>query len=63
MDFCLHSFFYALSVYDERYIKTKLRAYENTVYTISEHFTIISIYILLVDENKHYQQVHLDNWV
>lgn len=56
-------FFHALSVYDERYIKTKLRAYENTVYTISEHFTIISIYILLVDENKHYQQVHLDNWV
>ena len=60
-------------VYDERYIKTKIRTYGDKVYTNfldlnmpeddieSESFTVISIDSLLVYDNKYYLQVYLDN--
>ena len=56
----------ASSVYDNRYIKTKMRTYGDKVYTTfrrlnlpkdgeeMESFTIISIDSLLVYENKSY---------
>ena len=56
----------ALSVYDDRYIKTKIRTYDDNVYTNfcilnvpedyieSEYFTVISIDSLLVYQNKYY---------
>ena len=63
----------ALLVYDDRYIKTKIRTYDDKVYTNfcslnvpedvveCESFTVISIDSLLVYENKYYLQVYLDN--
>ena len=62
-----------LTVYDGRYIKTKIRTHGDKVYTNfcglnvseddieSESFTVISIDSLLVYENKYYLQVYLDN--
>ena len=61
----------ALPVYDDRYIKTKIRTYGDKVYTTfrglnvpengaeCEIFTIISIDSLLVYENKYYLQVYV----
>ena len=63
----------ALPIYDDRYIKTKIRTYGDKVYTnfrglnVSEDctecesFTVISNDSLLVYENKYYLQVYLDN--
>ena len=62
-----------LPVYDDRYIKTKIRTYTDKVYSnfhglnVSEDdiecesFTVTSIDSLLVYENKYYLQVYLDN--
>ena len=62
-------------VYDDKYIKTKIRTYGDKVYTNfcsfnvqedgvdCESFTIISIDFLLVYQNKYYLQVYLDNCV
>ena len=62
-----------LPVYDDRYIKIKIRTYGDKVHTnfcglnVSEDdiecefFTVISIDSLLVYENKYYLQVYLDN--
>ena len=62
-----------LPVYDDRYIKTKIRTYGGKVYTnfwglnVSEDdtecesLTVISIDYLLVYENKYYLKVYLDN--
>ena len=62
----------ALLVYDDRYIKTKIGAYGDHVYTNfcrinmpknrmqCESFTAISIDSLLVYENKYYVQVYFD---
>ena len=58
----------ALSVYDDRYIKTKIRTYNDKVYTNfcglnvpeddieSEYFTVISIDSLFVYENEYYSK-------
>ena len=63
----------ALPVYNDRYIKTKLRTYGDIVYPNShglnvleddiecESFTVISIDSLLVCDGKFYRQVYLDN--
>ena len=63
----------ALLVYDDRYIKTKIRTYSDKVYTNSrdlnmleddiecESFTVISIDSLLMYDKKYYFQVYLDN--
>ena len=63
----------ALPFYDDRYIKTKIRTYEDKAYTNfcgldvlkddaeRESFTTISIDSLLVYENKCYLQVYLEN--
>ena len=63
----------ALPVYDNRYIKIKIRKYDYKVYTNfrvlnvleddteCEFFTVISLDSLLVYENKYYQQIYLDN--
>ena len=63
----------ALSVYDDRYTKTKIRTYGGKVYINFgglnvpeddiefESFAIISIDSLLVYESKYYSQVYLDN--
>ena len=63
----------ALPVYDYRYIKTKIRAYGNKVYTnlsglnVPEDdiecvsFAVISIDYLLAYESKYYLEVNLDN--
>ena len=60
-----------LPVYDDRYIKTKITAYDGKLYTSfrglnvpedgveCEYFAIISIDSLLVYENKYYLQVYL----
>ena len=60
-------------MYDDRYIKTKIRTYGDKVYTNfrvlnvpendieCEYFRVISIDSLLVYENKYYLQVYLDN--
>ena len=65
---------YALPVYDDRYIKTKIRTYGDKIYADfsslnvpeddieCESFTVISIDSLLVYKNKYYLQVHLDNF-
>ena len=65
--------FNALPVYDNRYIKTKIRTYDGKVYndfhslnmpeddTEFESFTIISIDFLLVHERKYCQRVCPDN--
>ena len=62
----------ALPIYDDRYIKTKIRTYGNEVYTDfhglnvpddgveCESFTIISIDSLVVYKEKYYRQVYLD---
>ena len=64
----------ASSVYDDRYIKTKIRAYGDNVYTnfrglnVQEEdiecksVTVISIDSLLEYENKSYLEVHLENY-
>ena len=64
----------ALPVYDDRYIKNKIRGYSDKVYTNfrglnvpeddieCESFIVISIDSLLVYENKYYLQVCLDNF-
>ena len=63
----------ALPVYDNRYIKPKIRTYGDNVYTNFhgvnvpedyieyESFTVISIDSLLIYENKYYLQIYLDN--
>ena len=63
----------ALPVYDDRYIKTKIRAYGDKVYTNlrglnvpgdnieCESFTVIPADSLLVQDEKYYLQVYLDN--
>ena len=63
----------ALPVYDNKYIKTKIRTYGNNVYTYfrdlnvpkddieCESFTVISTDSLLVYNKKYYLQVFLDN--
>ena len=78
-DFILNAFYLlnvkwnALGVYNDRYIKAKLRKYGDKVFTNfrdlnvlkddieCEPFTVISIDSLLVYENKYYLQVYLDN--
>ena len=62
-----------LPVYDNRYIKTKIRTYGDKVYTnirsfkVSqdgvecESFTVISINFLPLSNNKFYLKVYLDN--
>ena len=62
----------ALSIYDDKYIKTKIRTYGDKVYTNfcglnvpeddteCEFFTVISIDSLLKYKNKYYLQVYLD---
>ena len=62
-----------LPVYDDRYIKTKIRTYDDKIYTNfrglnvpedhreCESFTVISGDFLLVYKSKYYPQVHLDN--
>ena len=62
-----------LYIYDDRYMKTKIRTFNDKVYTNfhglnvpeddteCESFTAISIDSLLVFENKYYLQVYLDN--
>ena len=62
-----------LPVYDDRYIKTKIRAFGDIVYTNfrglivledeieCESFKVISIDSLLVYNKKYYLQVYLDN--
>ena len=64
----------ALLVYDNRYIKTKLRTYGSNIYTNfgglnvlegdieSESFTVISTDFLLVYGNGYYFQLYLDNY-
>ena len=63
----------ALPIYDDRYIKVKLRTYGNKVYinfcdlNVSENgiecksFTVISIDFLPASKNKYYLQAYLDN--
>ena len=63
----------ALPVYDNRYIKTKIRTYGDKVYNnfhglnvpeddiVCESFRVISIDSLLVYDEKYYLQVFLDN--
>ena len=63
----------ALSVYDDRYLKTKIRTYDDKVYTnfrglnmseddtVCKFFTVISIDYLLAYDNKYYLQVYLDS--
>ena len=63
----------ALAAYDDRYIKTKIKTYDDEVYTnfrglnvpedgvVCESFTVISIDSLLVYDNKFNLQVYLDN--
>ena len=59
-------YYYTLPVFDDRYIRTKIRTYGDKVYSNFcglhvpedgleyESFTIISIDSLLVHENKYY---------
>ena len=63
----------AVPVYDDRYIKAKIRTYRDKVYSNFhglilpeddieyEFFAAISIDSLLVHENKYYLQVYLSN--
>ena len=63
----------ALPVYDDRYIKAKMRKYEDEVYTNfpglnvpednieCKSFTVISIGSFLAYQNKYYLQVYFDN--
>ena len=62
-----------LLVYDERFIKTKIRTYSKKVYANfrcwnileddlkCEFFTVIFTDLLLVCKSKYYLQVYLDN--
>ena len=62
-----------LPVYDDKYIKTKIRTHGDKVYTNSRglnvpendidcsSFTVISIGFLLVYKNKYFLQVYSDN--
>ena len=62
-----------MPVYNDRYIKSKLRTYGDKVYPNvhdlnmtegdieCEYFTVMSIDSLLVYENKYYAQEYLDN--
>ena len=62
-----------LPVYDDRYIKIKIRTYGDKIYAKFrglnmpeyaieyESFTVISIGSLLVYNKKHYMEVYLDN--
>ena len=50
-----------LPIYDDRYIKTKIRTYRDKVYTECESFKAISIDSLLVYNNKYFLQVCLQN--
>ena len=66
---------HTLQVYDDRYIKTKLKRFNDKVYTNFlglnvpeddiefESFTVISIDSFLVEGKKYYLQVYLDNFV
>ena len=63
----------ALPVYDDRYIKSKIRMFGDKVYTKfrgldvpeddieCESFTVISIDSLFLYDKKYYLQVYLDN--
>ena len=63
----------ALPVYNDRYIKNKIKGYDNKVYINfcglnfpeddieCESFTVITIDSLLLSEKKYYLQVYLDN--
>ena len=63
----------ALPVYDDRYIKTKIRTYGDKVYTNfrglnvpeddteCESFSVLFVDSLLVHEMKYYLQVFLEN--
>ena len=63
----------AVPVYDDRYIKAKIRTYSDKVYRNFrglilpednieyESFAVISIDSLLVHENKYYLQVYFSN--
>ena len=63
----------ALPVYDDRYIKTKIKIYGDKAYTNfiglnvpeddieCEFFTFISIESLLLYEKKYFLQVYIDN--
>ena len=65
----------ALTIYDDRYIKDKIRTYGDEVYTNfnslnlpengaeCESYTNISVDLLLVYEKKYYLQIYLDNCV
>ena len=62
-----------LSVYDDKYLKTKIKLYGDKIYTNfrdlivpendieCEYFTVISIDFLLVYDKKYYTQVYLDS--
>ena len=62
-----------LPVYGDRYIKTKIRTYDDKIYANfrslnvpeddieCESFTVISIDSLLVYKNHYYHRVYLDN--
>ena len=64
----------SLSVFDDRYIKAKIRIYVGTAYNnfrglnVPEHgveresFTVTSINSLLVYDNKYYLQIYLDDY-
>ena len=66
---------HTLPVYDDRYIKTKSKRFNDKVYTNFlglnvpeddiefESFTVISIDSFLVEGKKYYLQVYLDNFV
>ena len=63
----------ALQVYNDRFIKTKIRTYGDKIYTNfrslnvpeddikCESFKVISIDSLLIHDKKHYLQVYLEN--
>ena len=63
----------ALTVYDDRYTKTKIKTYCDKIYNNfrglnvpeddieCESFTVISIVSSLVHKSKYYLQVYLDN--
>ena len=61
-----------LPVYNDRYMKTKIRTYSDKVYNVCglnvpeddiecKSFTVISIDSLLLYDNKYYHQVYLNN--
>ena len=63
----------ALSIYDDKYIKTKTRTYGDKVYTNFcglnvpeddiefESFTVISVDSVLLYANNHYLKLYLEN--